>query len=259
MHRLFILSIGLLSGLVTLSQELKIPAEAKFFIPDGYEPLDYIAGDLNSDKKPDALLLLKKPWEDSINEEQAARPLLLLIRQADGKLKQVLRNDNAIMCRHCGGAFGDPYEGTELAPGGFSLSFYGGSSWRWGNIFRFAYKPLKKNWYLVKENQTSFQSGDPETTMKKTEIGESELGEVLLEKFDYNSFYEDSQWKVNAIKTFFYDNPKPGSKPRKAYLVKGNIATGIRQLKNFVELSFSDGNDNITTGFVLRKDIERLK
>lgn len=232
------------------------PPEIRSFIIPGYEVLDYISGDLNSDKRKDAILLLKSPGEDSLSDQELSRPFLLLVRQANGKLKQVLRNDSAIMCRQCGGVFGDPYAGITLKPGGFILNFYGGSSWRWGYEYQFGYKAASGTWLLQREKQTSFQSGDPDATMKNTTIPASETGAIPLEKFNCNPGYEGSRWKVTAAKTFFYDSPLLGSKPRKAYLLKGNMAEGIRRFKNFVEVSFDDGKDNISTGFILRKDLQ---
>jgi hypothetical protein len=258
MYKLFIASALLIASLTLRSQPPITQPEIDPFIPTGYETLDYVAGDLNGDKKKDGLLILKASGEDSVMEEELPRPLIVLIRQADGKLKQVLRNDKAIMCRRCGGVFGDPYEGVQVFDKGFSLSFYGGSNWRWGYTYEFVYRPLKKNWYLVKESQSSFHSGDPETTMKSTEINETELGEIPLDKFNSSPVYEDSKWKVKAVKTFFYDSPKLGSKPRKGYLMKGNIASGIRLFKNFIEVSFENSKGTFTSGYILRKDLQKL-
>lgn len=261
MYRSVLLSIIISSCVTAKAQELTIPAEAKSFIIPGFEPLDYVTGDINGDRKLDAILVLKQPGEDTVDMDEAKpRLMLLLVRQADGKLKQVARNEKAILCRQCGGVFGDPYNGTIIEANGFTISFYGGSSWRWGNDYRFVYKSLKKNWFLTKESQTSFQSGDPEHTTKEVLIEEKELGIVPFEKFDNsNGFYEESKWKVKVAKTYFFDNPKLGSKPRKGYLLKGNIATSIRELTNFIELSFVDSKENVTSGFILRKDLERVK
>lgn len=258
MHKLFIASLLLIASLTLQSQPPITPPEVDPFIPTGYEALDYVAGDLNGDKKKDGILILKTPGEDSVMEEELPRPLIVLIRQADGKLKQVLRNDKAIMCRHCGGVFGDPYEGVQVFDKGFNLSFYGGSSWRWGYAYEFVYRPLKKNWLLVKESQSSFNSGDPEKTMKSIEINETEFGEISLDKFNISPVFEDSKWKVKAVKTFFYDSPKLGSKPRKGYLMKGNVASGIRLFKNFIEVSFENSKGTFTSGYILRKDLQRL-
>lgn len=258
MYRLLLLSL-LISGIAAKSQTPEIPSEAKPFVLNGFEVLDYQTGDINGDKKPDAILILKTPGEDSIIEDETTRPLLVLVRQPDGKLKQLARNDNVILCRHCGGVFGDPYEGINITGNGFSISFYGGSSWRWGATYDFIYKPNLKNWVQAGESHTSFHAGDPETTMKSTVIGADELGLITLDKFNSDFVYEDSKWKVIAAKTFFYDNPKLGSKPRKAYLLKGNMATGIRRFKNFVEVSYENAKGEITTGYILKKDLVVVK
>jgi hypothetical protein len=259
MRRLLIASLLFITTITTHAQDVKVPSEAKSFIAAGFEPLDYIAGDLNGDKKNDAILILKQPGEDTSMEEELSRPLIILIRQANGKLEQVARNDNAIMCRHCGGVFGDPYVGTKISVNGFTLNFYGGAGWRWGYDYKFMYRSAKKSWYLVKETQLSYQAGDPKHTTKNITIEEAELGEKPLESFDNNIIYpEGQQWKVKAAKTFFYDNPKLGSTPRKGYLLKNNVTDNIRELKNFVEVSFVDSKENITTGFILKKDLEKL-
>ncbi len=259
MQKLITATALLIMCTVANAQPPVYPPEAQPFIPEGFDVLDFQAGDLNGDKKSDAILILKQMGEDSILDEDMARPLLILLRQADGKLKQVIRNDKAVMGRNSGGVFGDPYEGTQIFEKGFSLSFYGGSSWRWAYNYEFRWNSLKKNWFLAKESQSSFQSGDPEATMKDTEIDAIELGEVSVDKFNTELGYGESRWKVKAIKSFFYDNPKLGSKPRKGYLLKGNIATGIRQLKNFIEVSFDNGKGTFTSGFILRKDLEAIK
>lgn len=259
MKRSFAILLLLLLSFASNAQDKPLPGEAQSFIPKGYESLDYITGDLNGDKKADAILILKQPGEDSLDMDETHRPFILLIRQSDGKLKQVIRNDSVIMCRHCGGVFGDPYEGIQIYPSGFNITFYGGSSWRWTYHYEFVYKPVKKNWYLIKETQSSFQSGDPEMTMKEAVIEETELGEVPIGKFSSSPVYVDSKWKVIAAKTFFYDSPKLGNKPRKGYLLKGNVVTGIRHLKNYIEVSFDDGKGTFTDGYILKKDLEKIQ
>ena len=80
-----------------------------------------------------------------------------------------------------------------------------------------------------------------------------------INRFKSEPVYEDSRWKVTAAKTWFYDNPELGSKPRKAYLVRGNSVTGIRDLKNFIEVSFDNDKSVKTQGYILRKDLLLLK
>jgi hypothetical protein len=254
----WILLFFILSATAIKAQDKILPAEAKPFVLPGYEMLDYITGDLNGDKRPDAILLLRWPGEDTLTDDSHDRPFLLLMRQPNGKLKLEKRNDNLVMCRQCGGVFGDPYDNTEIKDNGFTISFYGGSSWRWGSQYRFDYKPAKKDWLLVKETQNSFQSGDPENTMKECIIEESELGEITVEKYTENSGSAETKWKVTAAKTFFYDNPKLGSKPRKGYLVKGDTFNALRILTNFIEVSFPNTKGEYTYGFILKKDLVKM-
>ncbi|MGC4100682.1 hypothetical protein [Ferruginibacter sp.] len=239
------------------AQEKVLPAEAKPFVLKGYEMLDYVTGDLNADGKADAILILKVTGEDTATED-VKRPMFLLIRKPDGKLKLEKRNDSAIMCRSCGGVFGDPYEGLSIENNGFSIDFYGGSNWRWYYHYYFTYKPATKNWMLVKEENGSFQSTDPEKDTEDATIDATELGDVTFEKFNSSPEYVEAEWKVTAAKTFFYNNPKLGSKPRKGYLLKGDIASQIRELQNFVQVSFKSSNDKYIHGYILKKDLVKV-
>ena len=254
------LAIVLLSALTlpSIAQTKTLPAEARSFVLKGQEMLDYITGDLNGDKKPDAILILKRLGEDTTSDFDIPRPFLILIRQTNGKLTKVLQNDSLVLCSKCGGVFGDPYESTTITKNGFTIQFYGGSSWRWGSTYRFVYRPAKNNWFLVNEKQLSYQTGDPEKTTKEVTIEELELGEVPVDKFSNASQYAEAKWKVTAVKTFFYDAPKLGNKPRKGYLLKGNTVTGLREFKNFVEVNFEGAKERITTGYVLKKDLVKL-
>ena len=242
-----------------IAQDKVLPGEAKPFILNGYEMMDYIKGDLNADKRPDAILILKVKGEDTLTGDSLKRPFILLLRQPNGKLKFATRNDDMVLCRQCGGVFGDPYAGTKIKHNGFTLNFYGGSSWRWAYEYRFNYNASKKNWMLTGERQDNYQSGDPETTMKETIIGAEELSEINFNSFNGNPAYEGSKWKVTAVKTFFYDNPRIGSKPRRGFLLKDNEVTCLRELKNFAEVSFENTAAQFTTGFVLKKDLVKIK
>ncbi len=241
------------------AQDKVLPAEAKPFVVKGYEMMDYITGDLNGDKRPDAILILKVPGEDSVIGNIPARPLILLLRQANGSLKAIKRNDQMILCHQCGGVFGDPYEDTRISKNSFVINFYGGSNWRWGIEYTFRYDAASNNWLLMKEKQENYQSGDPEKTMKVTHIGPAELAGINFDNFNATPSYDDSKWKVVSAKTYFYDSPGIGNKPRKGYLLKGNTVTGIRELKNFVEVSFENTKEKITEGFVLKKDLLKIR
>ncbi len=258
MKRFFLFFLSAISSVQVMAQD-NLPGEADQFVPAGFTHLDYKTGDLNGDKKPDAILILKQLNEDSLTDEEPLRPFLILIRQASGKLALVKKNDDLVMCRHCGGMFGDPYADLQISGTGFSIFFYGGSNWRWAYEYAFRYNPTKKNWYLVKESQSYFNSGDMETTYKEIEITAPELGEVSVDEFDSIPENEYGEWNVIAAKTYFYDTPKLGSPHRKGYLVRGNIANVTRVLKNFVEVNFENKDGEITTGFLLKKDLVKSK
>lgn len=249
----------LLLSLTTAAAQNKIlPEEAKGFVLPGYEMLDYVSGDINNDNRTDALLVLKQLGEDSIHAE-SMRPLLLLIRQPNGKLKKAVQNDSAILCYHCGGIFGDPYQEISITDNGFDLNFYGGSSWRWSCQYSFSYDPLKKDWLLIREFQMSYHNTEPDETQTETTIEKEELGVVRIGSFNANFNFGQTEWKVTAAKTFFYDNPKKGSKHRKGYLVKGDSVTSYRELKNFVKVYFTNKEERSSSGFILKKDLIKIQ
>ena len=241
------------------SQSKTLPAEATPFVLSGYEMMDYITGDLNGDKRADAILILRTPGEDSIFEDTLLRPFIILLRQPNGKLKKEKQSDNMVMCRHCGGIFGDPYEETKIYDKGFTINFYGGSNLRWMYQYTFTYNATKKNWLLNKEMLGNYATTDPEMNIKEVNIGAAELEGINFDNFNAGALYEDSKWKVIAAKTYFYDSPGLNNKPRKAYLLKGDEVIGIRQLKNFVEISFQNKKEQFTTGYVLKKDLSKIK
>jgi len=165
---------------LTFSQSKEL---AKFILP-GYEIRDTLCGDLNADGRMDVLLILKALDEDTLpGDKVMTRPLLILIRQADGNLKLEARNDDAVLCKQCGGAFGDPYTNMVITGDYFSVEHYGGSSSRWTDIVTFKYNPSKKNWFLHKWGGEVINNNYPESNsnwLKTTK----EFGVVLFEKFN---------------------------------------------------------------------------
>lgn len=259
MKKLFFLFFILTTTIICNAQEKPLPESLKPFLLQGYEMLDYAEGDLNNDKKPDAILIQKLIGEDTIVSDDLKRPFILLLRQADGKLTLAKRNDDLVMCRQCGGAFGDPYEKLEIKNNGFTVSFYGGSSWRWGYDYTFSYQPQKNDWFLTQEKQLYYHNTEPEINMKKTTIESDELDEVSVEKFNTEFNETETTWKVTSAKAYFYDNPKKGSKPRKAYLIKGDKVKTYRILKNFIAVEFENKKSNSTSGYILKSDLEKIK
>ena len=154
---------------------------SKYIFP-GYKILDTLSGDLNLDGRKDLLLILKVIAEDTMSFTEAQRPLLILIQNAGGSYYQAGRNNQVVLCKGCGGVFGDPYASITIKSGYFSIEHYGGSNWRWTDIATFHYDKKQKKWFLSRWGGDSFHTAEPEkkTTNIKTP---KNFGVVEFEKF----------------------------------------------------------------------------
>ena len=97
-----------------LSYLLYNSASAQFkplrgFLSHGYSILASAAGDLNQDGKMDLVVILRNRYE-RINTDTTRR-LLLLAGNGQGKYRLMARNDSVVLCRGCGGVYGDPFAG----------------------------------------------------------------------------------------------------------------------------------------------------
>lgn len=163
----------------TYLEESKLPEEVRKFILPGTKPLALETADLNRDNLNDYILVLEKP---EVEEEQ--RPLLILLRMADGTLKLAKRNNKAVYCSTCGGVMGDPFQGISAGKGTFTISHYGGSGWRWSVETKFNYSRRDKTWQLVQVINTSFHAGDPENSTTKTHTPPKDFGKIDIADFD---------------------------------------------------------------------------
>jgi hypothetical protein len=153
------------------------------FIPSGYEIRDTLSGDLNADGRNDLLLILKLSGEDTISSVIGmARPMLILIRQADGSLKLASRNDEAVLTRLDGGPFGDPYQKMTIDGDCFTVEHYGGSTDRWSDVITFKFNKTKKNWFLFSSEYYLSNAYDPEKDSKTTKTTK-DFGLIEFSKF----------------------------------------------------------------------------
>ncbi|HET6889580.1 MAG TPA: hypothetical protein VFH31_00645, partial [Pyrinomonadaceae bacterium] len=142
---------------IAAQSELKVPAEVTPFVESGTKAIALEKGDLNGDRREDFILVLEKenPAKDQDDFPVNQRPLLILLRGADGKLSSAKRNERIIMCSQCGGVFGDPFEGVVVGRNTFSVEHYGGSNWRWQYSYKFNYSRIDKTWQLVRVQELS--------------------------------------------------------------------------------------------------------
>jgi hypothetical protein len=234
------------------------PAEVEPFVPEGFAVLDFAIGDLDGDGREDVVLILKNEDEDDANADGIPRVLLLLVRQADGRLKEARRNDRLVPCRTCGGREPDPYRSLRVDRAGVTLSFAGaGRTHAWSDDYTFAYDVTRKDWLLDRERHES--SGDEPGDHRRYSISRDELEQVTIEGFDLGAQRSEraTTWRVAAERAGFYDQPDLKSRPRRQHLVKGDFVAVYRELRNFVLVEFRDGKREII-GFMRKTDLARL-
>lgn len=149
----------------TLNENIEpIPENLKSFVPEGYAIMNISTGDANLDGLPDTIIVLRKKSEESTSNFEAQRPdkrpLLLLLGQPDKSLKLIAKNDNAVYCIDCGGLFGDPFTGTTIKNGYFSIEHGISGGRHYEHVTTFKYDKSKKDWFLYKDHYVSYKLND---------------------------------------------------------------------------------------------------
>jgi hypothetical protein len=154
---LFLLAVGTAPARAEIAAPLlaRSGKTLKDFVPAGWKVLKQAEGDLNKDGVPDAVLALASIQEDASAEEamEAPRPLLILLKQADGSFVLSGSHPDFILCKMCGGVFGDPLEGVKIERGTVVVTHYGGSNQKWGTTHRFRFQD--GDWYLIGQTEMS--------------------------------------------------------------------------------------------------------
>lgn len=179
----------LLIALLSFTTLIKTSAQEKLnpfssLIPQGFKILDSVSGDLNNDGLRDYAIILKNNLEEE--NRDTTRPLLILIQTPKKEFQLYARNDNVVLCKSCGGVFGDPLDGVFITNGILTIHHYGGSSWRWVRDIEFKYYIASKTFKLYKDSEFSYYAGNP----KKTETRlnrKQDFGKLSFEKFNSNA------------------------------------------------------------------------
>ncbi len=133
------------------------------FVPAGWRLLGSAEGDLNGDGRPDLVVVAAHDEEQSEPNEttwQEPRLLVLALRDAGGKLRRSDVSTGAVMCRGCGGVFGDPFAGVSVERGAVVVDHYGGSRERWSFVDRFRYEGGR--WVHIGETERHMDSTNPD-------------------------------------------------------------------------------------------------
>ena len=134
------------------------------FIPKDYDTLLYgvAKGDLNKDGFEDVVLALYHKMEtrpvDSVDIDSIpSRILMILFRSKDG-YRKIDESSTALLCKYCGGVFGDPFAGIEIKKNVLNIYHYGGSNWKWSYTHKFRFQnggfyligQISNSWWAVK-------------------------------------------------------------------------------------------------------------
>lgn len=160
----------------------------KFYIPKDYSILDSASGNLNNDSYKDLVLILKYKYESTGGD--TTRPLLLLAGTKENRYFLMAKNDSVVLCKECGGIFGDPYQGITIKKGFFSIEHYGGSSWRWTRIITFKYDVKSKQFLLHRDAGVSYHN--TEHPIKETVIisNKSDFDKLNFVNYSYEKAYK---------------------------------------------------------------------
>jgi hypothetical protein len=176
-------------------EELKVPDEVQPFVEAGTKAIAVEAADLNGDGRGDFVLVLERenPAKDENDLPVNQRPLVILVRGADGKLTAAKRNERVVMCSRCGGVFGDPFEGVVAKRNTFTVMFYGGSNWRWAYSYRFNYSRVDQTWQLVRVEETDYHTSDPDKMKSKVFVPPRDYGKIDIADFDPEHYKRPSK------------------------------------------------------------------
>ena len=175
-----------------------LPDILKAFIPNGYSVINFSTGDANLDGMTDAILVLRKNTEETTSSyaegKPDKRPLLLLLGQVNNTYKLAYRNDNAVYCIDCGGAFGDPFTGTTIKNGYFSIEHGISGGQHWEQVTTFKFDKAKGVWFLYKDHFISYKLNESnnenaEALVKETDKLETakNFGVVSFDNFNIYS------------------------------------------------------------------------
>jgi len=172
-----------------------IPSKVRPFVAKGTKAITLVSADLNGDGLKDFLLILERqktqPADADVEDRQ--RPLLILIGQPEGSVKEIKRNDKIIFCSTCGGMMGDPFQEVRAGKKTFTVSLYGGSAWRWSVEYTFNYSRRDKTWQLVQVKEVNFHATDPDNCKTVVSVPNKDFGKIDIADFDPDNWKGQGQ------------------------------------------------------------------
>ena len=127
------------------------------FIPKGYGIFAGDTADLNKDGKQDMVLVLRDMQEDTAQPGSDARVnsrlVVVLFKTANG-WQLAAKSGEIVLCRDCGGVFGEPFVSIKVVNGVITIDHYGGSAEKWAFTRKFRYQ--NNDLYLIGATDAAF-------------------------------------------------------------------------------------------------------
>lgn len=150
----------------TDATEFKVPevaasaAAPEGFVPAGWRLMQTARGDLNGDGLADAVVVAESERVTDAPGDSWELPRLLVIAfaEAGGRLRLSAVSEKVVLCKGCGGVFGDPFESVEVKGGVLVVDHYSGSRDRWSLTDRFRFQ--SGTWAHVGATQTNTDTLD---------------------------------------------------------------------------------------------------
>lgn len=122
--------------------------ELSDFVPEDWELMDSVELDYNGDGVTDYVGVLEVPDdEENWMDSTAFRILFAIVSEGTEQYRLDFQNESLIHTWDEGGPFGDPYERLTAEGNSFTVSAYGGSSWKWSEMYTYTYRG--GTWYLT--------------------------------------------------------------------------------------------------------------
>jgi hypothetical protein len=155
--------------------KVDMPEAAAKLLPDNGDILLSLKADLNGDKNDDFLV--------AFEYLDARRELIIITKEKKG-YKLASRSWRAIMCKECGGVYGDPFVRIWAEKKKFGVDHFGGSNFKWSNNSVFGYSKRDNKWQLI-----DFQSAnyDLENNVEEKKYTPEDFGLINLEDYSLDN------------------------------------------------------------------------
>jgi formylglycine-generating enzyme required for sulfatase activity len=162
-----------------------MPEAASKLLPDNGETLTSVTADLNGDGTMDFLV--------AFEYLDGTRQLFIIVREGK-KYRVASTSTRSILCKTCGGVYGEPFQGLAAEKKSFSISHFGGSNFKWANTAVFGYSRRDRKWQLVEFTDTQYDLENNDTV---TVLRPADFGLINLEDYDLDHYM--SEGKIEAV------------------------------------------------------------